>query len=301
MQKRIMQRGLNCMTNELQNVKKEDEENLHNEHERKKNKGERRKEKNDLEERGYRKSKIKLEDLRKNKRKYSIIMGIFFAIILALFLLFWGINSPTISGFKIFCTVLGVILFCIFISLYMYLLLDIKESKLREEMLLYEAEDIKEEVQEDVFENSIKMSYKYLDQYYLQTREQAQKGFFVTVCVSVLGAVLLGVGIVAMFLEKTEPSYVTCASGVITEFIAAIFFYLYNKTVMSMSKYHNKLVLSQNISIALKVSDSLPDEDKTKSKNKIIEELLKDINSYLINSDSESSKNDMKEGNNLLA
>lgn len=68
-----------------------------------------------------------------------------------------------------------------------------------------------------------------------------------------------------------------------------------------MSKYHNKLVLSQNISIALKVSDSLPDEDKTKSKNKIIEELLKDINSYLINSDSESSKNDMKEGNNLLA
>lgn len=101
---------------------------------------------------------------------------------------------------------------------------------------------------------------------------------------------MLGVGIVAMFLEKTEPSYVTCASGVITEFIAAIFFYLYNKTIMSMSNYHNKLVLSQNISIALKVSDSLPDEDKTKSKNMIIEELLKDINSYLINSDSENNK-----------
>lgn len=46
-----------------------------------------------------------------------------------------------------------------------------------EECWSMRAEDIKEEVQEDVFENSIKMSYKYLDQYYLQTREQAQKGF----------------------------------------------------------------------------------------------------------------------------
>ena len=178
----------------------------------------------------------------------------------------------------------------ILVAIYAYLMFELQENQIRRKMLEYEAEDIKEEVQEDVFENSIKMSYKYLDQYYLQTREQAQKGFFVTACVSIFGAVLLGIGIVAMFFEKTEPSYVTCASGVITEFIAAIFFYLYNKTIVSMSKYHNKLVLSQNISIALKVADTLPSDDKTKSKNKIIEELLKDINSYLIKSDSENSK-----------
>lgn len=47
-----------------------------------------------------------------------------------------------------------------------------------------------------------------------------------------------------------------------------------------MSKYHNKLVLSHNISIALKVADTLPEEDKTKNKNLIISQLLKDINSY---------------------
>lgn len=93
-----------------------------------------------------------------------------------------------------------------------------------------------------------------------------------------------------MFLEKVEPSYITCASGVITEFISAIFFYLYNKTVTSMSKYHNKLVLSQNISIALKVADTLPDSDKTKAKNTIIDELLKDVNSYLTKSDTENKK-----------
>lgn len=57
-----------------------------------------------------------------------------------------------------------------------------------------------------------------------------------------------------------------------------------------MSKYHNKLVLSHNISIALKVADTLPPEDKVKSKNLIILELLKDMNSHLIRSDSEGTK-----------
>lgn len=167
---------------------------------------------------------------------------------------------------------------------------DSEESIIKRKLLKFETDDIQKQVQEDIFENSIKMSYNYLDQYYAQTREQAQKGFFITVCVSLLGAFLIGIGIIAMFLEKTTPSYVTCASGIITEFIAAVFFYLYNKTVISMSKYHNKLVLSHNISIALKVAESLPDDDKVKTKDLIISELLKDINSYLIRNDSEEGK-----------
>lgn len=57
-----------------------------------------------------------------------------------------------------------------------------------------------------------------------------------------------------------------------------------------MSKYHNKLVLSQNISIALKVADTLPSDDKVKAKNVIIQELLKNINSHLTKSDDENKK-----------
>lgn len=124
-------------------------------------------------------------------------------------------------------------------------------------------------------------------QYYLQTREQAQGGFLITVCIAVFGAILIEIGICAVFLGKVSPSYITCASGIIIEFISAIFFALYNRTISSMSKYHNKLVLSQNISIALKVLDTLPSEDKARAKNRIVEELLKDVNSYLTKSDIE--------------
>lgn len=246
-----------------------------------------------LSEKEYRKLKLKLEEMQKRgKRKFPLIIALLSSVLFS-FLFYLVICDiydyrNTISGI-VFAIILGITSGVV-MMLYCIMVFEMQESKIRQRMLDYEAENIKEEVKEDVFENSIKMSYKYLDQYYLQTREQAQKGFFITVCVSVFGAILIGVGIVAMFLGKTEPTFITCASGVITEFIAAIFFYLYNKTVASMSKYHNKLVLSQNISIALKVSDSLPSDDKIKAKNMIITELLKDINSYLIKSDSEDNK-----------
>ena len=149
------------------------------------------------------------------------------------------------------------------------------------ELIKFGIEDAKEDVDDDIYKNLIKISYKYLDEYYLQTRQQAQKGFIVTVSVSIMGAIIIAIGIGAMFFGKTTPAYVTTASGVITEFIASVFFYLYNKTVSSMSDYHNKLVLSQNVSIALKIAESISGESAEKVKNHIVEELVKDINEHI--------------------
>lgn len=63
-----------------------------------------------------------------------------------------------------------------------------------------------------------------------------------------------------------------------------------NISLSSMSKYHNKLVLSQNISIALRISDTLPEEEKVKTNNYIVSELMKDINVYLVKSDTYKEK-----------
>ena len=227
-----------------------------------------------------------------NNKKTIICVGIFITMLAMIFCLLIIFNTlmQTDIWFGIGLSIAISVPFGISATMLFQLELDVLENRLHRKMIVYEVANVQDQVEEDIYENSIKMSYKYLDQYYLQTREQAQKGFFVTVCISIFGAILIGVGIVAMFLGKVEPSYITCASGVITEFISAIFFYLYNKTVTSMSKYHNKLVLSQNISIALKVADTLPDSDKTKAKNTIIDELLKDVNSYLTKSDAENKK-----------
>ena len=41
-----------------------------------------------------------------------------------------------------------------------------------------------------------------------------------------------------MFAQKTNAALVSTASGVLSEFIAAV--YLYNKAVVSMASYHQK-------------------------------------------------------------
>lgn len=254
------------------------------------------------EDQQYASLKFQLDKIQGGKSKKILLIGSVLVGIIITFVMVWYNYLTSENTFLInmgFGAITGVIIgiTVFFIGI---ITLEGKEADIKNKLLKYEADVIKDQIEEDIFENSIKLSYKYLDQYYSQTRAQAQKGFFTTVCVSVFGALLIGVGVIMMFIGKVEPSYITCASGVITEFIAAIFFYLYNKTITSMSKYHNKLVLSHNISVALKVADSLPDEDKVKAKNLIISELLKDINVYLIRNDSENNgeRYDSKEFSN---
>lgn len=194
-------------------------------------------------------------------------------------------SSPVIGVFlfAVIAIIIGCMLF-IYVNLFLYF----SESTIRRQMLDDDINRIQNETKEDIFENSIRMSYKYLDQYYLQTREHAQQGFLICAVASVCGFILVCVGIRFMFSGHVSSSYITCAAGTITEFIAAVFFYLYNKTVISMSNYHNKLVLSHNVSIALKVAESLPQEEKVDAKRTIIHELIKDFNIHLVKDNGKS-------------
>lgn len=235
----------------------------------------------------YRKAKAKLESLqRKRSWKTLLLFFLFFMLCLSA-LFFWAFFDMYSFNFKsVLLTLFAGSLMSAFLIVYMCLITEMAESSIRSKINAYEAENIKDDVVEDIFENSIRMSYKYLDQYYLQTKEQAQKGFLATMLVAGFGALLIAGGIVAMYFGVVEPSYITCGAGVITEFISAVFFYLYNKTVSSMSKYHNKLVLSHNISTALKVAETLPENQQIEAKNLIVSELLRDINLHMTKQDS---------------
>lgn len=238
------------------------------------------------------KLQAQLESIKqRQKSKLMLFFCLSFATLISLMVIFAYYKSYNKFDIATIVFSLGFsFLVGFFMVFYIKFLFEMKENSIRRKISEIDAVYAQKDVEEDVFENSIKMSYKYLDQYYLQTKEQAQRGFVVTVGVAIFGAILIGGGIIAMFFGATNPSYVTCATGVITEFIAAVFFYLYNKTISSMSKYHNKLVLSQSISIALKVSESLSEEDKIETKKLIVSELMKDINSHLVRTDNTTEK-----------
>lgn len=172
-------------------------------------------------------------------------------------------------------------------ALYGYTLTAFKfsvRSKLRYieyELVQLGAEELQENIEENFFTKLVKINFKYIDQYYLQTQEQAAKSFRLASFASVVGLLIVCLGIFMMFLGKQNPAYVTTAAGIISEFIAAIFFYLYNRTVLKMSQYHQKLVITQNISLALKMSEDMDSENKFKVQEMIIDRLTFDINKYL--------------------
>jgi hypothetical protein len=98
---------------------------------------------------------------------------------------------------------------------------------------------------------------------------------------AVSGLLIVVTGILMMYYGKVEPAYVTTSAGVLSEFIAAVFFYLYNRTILKMSQYHQKLVLTQNISLALKITDDMEKDQKNKALEVIIDRLTIDVNKYL--------------------
>jgi len=195
-------------------------------------------------------------------------------------------NTEKISSFKIFMSLISG--FGLGIGMYLYLLIPLKfitESALRRigyELIRKGAGELQNSIEEDFFTKIVKINFKYLDQYYLQTKDQANKGFYISASAAVMGLIIIFIGIILMFNDKTTPAYLTTATGVVSEFISAVFFYLYNKTVIKMSEYHKKLVLSQNVALALKISDSLPENDSVEAKKVLIHQLTNEINKYFV-------------------
>jgi hypothetical protein len=149
------------------------------------------------------------------------------------------------------------------------------------ELSKYDTDELQERIEENFFTKLVQINFKYIDQYYLQTQEQADKSFRLASFASLVGLMIIVTGIIMIFLNKTDPAYVTTGAGVLSEFIAAIFFYLYNRTILKMSQYHQKLVITQNISLALKITDEMLPDQKAKSLELLIDRLTTDVNKYL--------------------
>ena len=144
-------------------------------------------------------------------------------------------------------------------------------------------EELQEKLDENFFTNLVKINFKYIDQYYLQTQLQADKSFLLCAIAACTSLIVILAGVVMLSFQKTgkEAGYVAAVAGTLGEFISAVFFYLYNQTITKMGEYHQKLVLTQNISLALKISEDLPSAEQIIARGKLIDYLSKDINLFL--------------------
>lgn len=138
--------------------------------------------------------------------------------------------------------------------------------------------------QPQLFEKIIKVNSKFLEKYYRQTQEQASNSFKLAFFACVVGLIIIIIGVWLNYTNDSKNiSTLTTIAGIINELISAVFFYLYNRTIIKMAQYHQKLILTQNISLALKATESLPTDDKKQSLQLIIDRLTTDINTHLAN------------------
>lgn len=193
-----------------------------------------------------------------------------------------NINSYVAIPYIIFGAIVSIFLY----SYFAFIVRTFAIGRLRRiEMKIAELgrDELKETIEDNFFTKLVQINFKYLDQYYLQTQEQADKSFRLSTFASLSGFLLIVTGILILYFQQTDKvaGYVTTTSGILSEFIAAVFFYLYNQTVLKMSQYHQKLVLTQNISLALKITDEMDSDTKNKALETLIDRLTTDVNKYL--------------------
>ena len=107
----------------------------------------------------------------------------------------------------------------------------------------------------DYFERLVKINVENLSSYYITVKNHANKSFLTSLAVGVVGFVFIGFGMAeSMRGQNALPvATLSAVSGVATEFISAVFFYLYNKTVRQMKEYHDSLLTVQNILLSFKL------------------------------------------------
>jgi hypothetical protein len=113
------------------------------------------------------------------------------------------------------------------------------------------------------FDRLVDINLNSLGDYYLLIKTQANNGFQATLFAAAIGFFLIVAGLAYGFFDRAGSqlaTYVGSASGVITEFIAAVFFYLYSRTVRQMKSYHDNLLTVQNILLAFKIVDETRDD-----------------------------------------
>lgn len=242
------------------------------------------------------KSKIKLnkeiQELEQEKEKYEkylenlslikvryIVIIIFICLIVILISYFFNYKELMKIFILITLVVLSTYLFVSYMKLIFRFLLSLYKGRIKSYQI--DEEKIKINKKDEFFNRLVEINFKYLDQYYFQTKEQADKSFFLVITSGIIGLGIIIVGIVLVYKGEQEPGNIAATAGILIEFITAIFFYIYNKTILKTGEYHKKLVLSQNISLALKTTEDFQGKEKFELREKIISEITKDINKYL--------------------
>jgi hypothetical protein len=116
--------------------------------------------------------------------------------------------------------------------------------------------------------HTINLSLVQLTEYYTLSKNQARGSFLISVAALIFGFITLISGVWLLYLPVSDTSGVRAVSvvsvigGVLTQFIGASYFYLYNKTIYQLNYFYDRLVALQDTMLAIKLCDGIGDKDR---------------------------------------
>ena len=135
------------------------------------------------------------------------------------------------------------------------------------------------------FDSLVRINVENMAAFYVLAKGHAEKSYRIAITVSIFGFLLLIVGLTLLITNVSGSplsSYITIASGIITEIIACIFFLIYNRTTRQMKGFYDSMLTEQNILLSFKLMEDSKDENE---KAKIVSQML----TNLINKQNSSS------------
>ena len=153
------------------------------------------------------------------------------------------------------------------------------EMNTKQEPVFYQAAEKAIERLTDIKKDDVKgtaaSQIELLSRFYDLSLSQAQRSFRWALAAAMVGLVFLMVAVLFIVIldDGRDAATVTLISGVMIEFISAINFYLYNKTLSQLTLFQGRLETTQRFLLANSLTESLSDEFRDKVRARLITQL----------------------------
>lgn len=153
------------------------------------------------------------------------------------------------------------------------------EMNTQQEPMFYQAAEKALERLVDIKKDDVKgtaaSQIELLSRFYDLALSQAQRSFRWALAAAVVGLVFFMVAILFSLTSSagSDTAMVTLIGGAMIEFISAINFYLYNKTLSQLTLFQGRLETTQRFLLANSLTESLSDEFRDKVRARLITQL----------------------------
>lgn len=115
----------------------------------------------------------------------------------------------------------------------------------------------------------------YIDAYYQTNQAHVAWSFWASLTALGIGLFVLIVGVsLSLSGSNSAISITTTAAGVLTQFISAGFFYLYNRNLRQLNIFYSELAQNQDMFFALGLVGHIPESDRVGAIQALIGKLL---------------------------